>query len=169
MDGDGLDLVVCSELKHTLVDVARSDNATLNGESLSNHGHVRNSEVTVRDGEREDVGSRSQDREEQLPVGLEGGGDEKAVDGLLNLELFGSLGGVELGSTQLKCLLFLGIGSGEDDNLTTHLIALALTVDNFTMDTYDLREDLKLENKQCVPDFVSLSVFLPRFADASPE
>lgn len=31
------------------------------------------------------------------------------------------------------------------DNLTTHICALALTLDNFTMDTHDIREDLKLE------------------------
>ncbi len=34
------------------------------------------------------------------------------------------------------------------DNLYTHIFALALTIDNFDLDIYDLREDLKLENKE---------------------
>ncbi|KAL6713194.1 DNA-directed RNA polymerase I subunit rpa49 [Lecanora helva] len=34
------------------------------------------------------------------------------------------------------------------DNLTTHTFAIAITLDNFTMDTHDLREDLKLEQKE---------------------
>ncbi|KAL8967076.1 MAG: hypothetical protein Q9183_003080 [Haloplaca sp. 2 TL-2023] len=33
------------------------------------------------------------------------------------------------------------------DNLITHICALAITIDDFTTDVYDLREDLKLENK----------------------
>ncbi|KAL9119442.1 MAG: hypothetical protein Q9187_004003 [Circinaria calcarea] len=33
------------------------------------------------------------------------------------------------------------------DNLMTHICALALAVDNYEIDTYDLREDLKLEPK----------------------
>ena len=33
------------------------------------------------------------------------------------------------------------------DNLMTHVLALAITADNFTMDTHDIRLDLKLENK----------------------
>ena len=36
------------------------------------------------------------------------------------------------------------------DNLITHIIALGLTVDNLIMDILDLREDLRLENKQYV-------------------
>ncbi|KAL8737605.1 MAG: hypothetical protein Q9181_001506 [Wetmoreana brouardii] len=33
------------------------------------------------------------------------------------------------------------------DNLITHICALALTVDDFTTDVYDIKEDLRLENK----------------------
>ncbi|KAL8867776.1 MAG: hypothetical protein Q9174_005442, partial [Haloplaca sp. 1 TL-2023] len=33
------------------------------------------------------------------------------------------------------------------DNIITHLCALAITIDDFTTDVHDLREDLKLENK----------------------
>ena len=33
------------------------------------------------------------------------------------------------------------------DNLTTHILAIALSVDNFIIDTHDIREDLKLEGK----------------------
>ena len=34
------------------------------------------------------------------------------------------------------------------DNLTTHICALTLLIDNYEVDMYDIREDLKLENKQ---------------------
>lgn len=34
------------------------------------------------------------------------------------------------------------------DNLTTHIAALTLLIDNFEVDTYDIREDLKLENRE---------------------
>ena len=34
------------------------------------------------------------------------------------------------------------------DNFITHVCALALTIDNFEIDTYQLREDLRLENKE---------------------
>ena len=33
------------------------------------------------------------------------------------------------------------------DNLITHILALAISLDNFTTDTHDIREDLKLESK----------------------
>lgn len=36
------------------------------------------------------------------------------------------------------------------DNLITHVCALALAVDDFEVDTYLLREDLRLENKESV-------------------
>lgn len=34
------------------------------------------------------------------------------------------------------------------DNLMTHVAAAALIVDNFKVDVNDLRDDLKLENKE---------------------
>lgn len=34
------------------------------------------------------------------------------------------------------------------DNLITHICAAALYVDNFEVDVNDLRDDLKLENKE---------------------
>ena len=34
------------------------------------------------------------------------------------------------------------------DSLITHIAALALVVDGFDVDTYDLREDLRLDNKE---------------------
>ncbi|KAI9784015.1 MAG: DNA-directed RNA polymerase I subunit rpa49 [Peltula sp. TS41687] len=40
------------------------------------------------------------------------------------------------------------ISKWQMDNLTTHIAALTLLVDNFEVDTYDIREDLKLENKE---------------------
>lgn len=36
------------------------------------------------------------------------------------------------------------------DNLMTHVAAAALIVDDFEVDVNDLREDLKIENKECV-------------------
>jgi DNA-directed RNA polymerase I subunit RPA49 len=36
------------------------------------------------------------------------------------------------------------------DNLMTHICAAALMVDNFEVDVSDLRDDLKLENKEYV-------------------
>ena len=42
------------------------------------------------------------------------------------------------------------------DNLIAHIAALALTVDDFEIDIYDLKEDLRLETKEyvssCPPD-----------------
>ncbi|MCJ1456182.1 DNA-directed RNA polymerase I subunit rpa49 [Mycoblastus sanguinarius] len=34
------------------------------------------------------------------------------------------------------------------DNLLTHILALALTLDNYTTDTHDMREDLRLESRE---------------------
>lgn len=39
------------------------------------------------------------------------------------------------------------------DNLLTHAAALALVVDNFETDVHDLREDLRLDNKQIAQYF----------------
>lgn len=40
------------------------------------------------------------------------------------------------------------------DNLMTHIAAAALIIDNFTVDVNDLRDDLKLENKEYVKDMI---------------
>lgn len=40
------------------------------------------------------------------------------------------------------------------DNLITHMAAIALFIDGYKLDTHDLREDLRLENKQYVLVFV---------------
>ena len=37
------------------------------------------------------------------------------------------------------------------DNLITHICAAALIVDNFEVDVSDIRNDLKLENRESVP------------------
>ncbi|KAK5018183.1 DNA-directed RNA polymerase I subunit rpa49 [Cryomyces antarcticus] len=41
-----------------------------------------------------------------------------------------------------------GMSKWHVDYLITHVAALSLVVDNFSSDTYDLKEDLRLENKQ---------------------
>jgi hypothetical protein len=51
---DGLDLVVSGELQHSLVDVAGSDDGTLDGKTLGEQTHVRDGEVTLGNGEGED-------------------------------------------------------------------------------------------------------------------
>ena len=42
------------------------------------------------------------------------------------------------------------------DNLMTHVAAAALIIDDFTVDVNDLREDLKLENKEYVNNSICL-------------
>lgn len=121
MLGDGLDLVVGGELEHSLVDEARSDDGTLDSETLGEETHVGDGEVTVGDGKREDGTAGGHDGEVDVPVGLEGGGDKQLVDGLDVLELLDTLGGVELAGAELQSLILLGVGAGEDDNFTSHL------------------------------------------------
>lgn len=121
MLGDGLDLVVGGELQHSLVDVAGSDDGTLDGETLGEKTHVGDLEVTLVDGEGEDGTARGHDGEVELPGDLSGGGDEQTVDGLDVLELLDALGGVELAGTESQGLLLLGVGTGEDNNVATHL------------------------------------------------
>jgi DNA-directed RNA polymerase I subunit RPA49 len=42
------------------------------------------------------------------------------------------------------------------DNLMTHICAAALIVDNFEVDVNDLRNDLKVENKEYSPPLLFL-------------
>ena len=42
------------------------------------------------------------------------------------------------------------------DNLRTHICALALVIDNYAVDVFDIREDLRLENKQVAQYFREL-------------
>jgi len=119
--GDGLDLVVGGELQHSLVDEAGSDDGALDGEALGEETHVGDLEVTLVDGEGEDGTAGGHDGEVEAPVDLSGGGDEQAVDGLDVLELLDALGGVELAGTESLGLLLLGVGTGEDDDVATHL------------------------------------------------
>ncbi|KAG9830789.1 RNA polymerase I associated factor, A49-like protein, partial [Aureobasidium melanogenum] len=42
------------------------------------------------------------------------------------------------------------------DNLVTHMAAIALFIDGYKLDTHDLREDLRLENKQMSQYFMEL-------------
>lgn len=111
MLSDGLDLVVGGELEHSLVDVARGDNATLDGQTLGKETHVGNGEVALVDGQRVDGTAGSHDGKVDVPVGLGRCGDEKAIDGLDVLELLNTLGGVELAGTQLLGLVLLGVGA----------------------------------------------------------
>ena len=42
------------------------------------------------------------------------------------------------------------------DNLMTHMAAISLYIDSYRTDTFDLREDLRMENKQCVTFLISV-------------
>lgn len=121
MLSDGLDLVVGGELQHSLVNEARSDDGTLDGETLGKKTHVGNGEVTVGNGKREDGTARGHDGEVEVPVGLEGGSDEELVDGLDVLELLDTLGGVELAGAELQGLFLLRVTAGEDNDFASHL------------------------------------------------
>jgi DNA-directed RNA polymerase I subunit RPA49 len=44
------------------------------------------------------------------------------------------------------------------DNLMTHIAAAALIVDEFEVDVNDLRDDLKLENKEYVTKYILFDV-----------
>lgn len=52
------------------------------------------------------------------------------------------------------------------DNLITHICAAALIVDGFEVDVADLRTDLKLDNRECVYQFLPhsghLLILFPR-------
>ena len=121
VNGNGENLVVGGKVEHTLLDVARSDEGALDGETLGDERHVRDLEVTVGNGKREDDGTRGHDGGEKVPVGLERGGDQKTVDGLGSLELLDTLGSDKLGCTESEGLLLLTVSAGEDDDLATHL------------------------------------------------
>lgn len=121
MLSDRLDLVLCGKVQHALLDEAGGDKGTLDGETLSDDSHVRDGEVTVGDGKREDGGTEVQDTEVLLPVGLERSGDEKLVNGLGDLELLGALGSDELVCAKLHGLLLLAVSAGEDDDSASHL------------------------------------------------
>lgn len=52
------------------------------------------------------------------------------------------------------------------DNVITHVLALAITVDNLTMDTHDIREDLRLEVGDIRKYFVELGCVVTKPTDA---
>ena len=52
------------------------------------------------------------------------------------------------------------------DNVITHILAIAVTLDNFVLDTNDIREDLKLEHKDVSKYFAELGCVLARPSDA---
>lgn len=115
------DLVVGGELEHVAVDWAGGDEGSLDAELAGEERHVWKLEVVVGDGEWVDGSVGGHDRDELVPVWLEGGGDEEVVNTLANLEVLDTLGGVELVGSELHGLLSLGLGGGEDDNAASHL------------------------------------------------
>lgn len=55
------------------------------------------------------------------------------------------------------------------DNLITHILALAITLDNFTTDTHDIHEDLKLESKDIQKYYTELGCVVVPPTDAERE
>ena len=53
------------------------------------------------------------------------------------------------------------------DNLMTHVAAAALIVDDFEVDVNDLREDLKIENKECVPRWIMMTALTLAGSDST--
>lgn len=113
--------MVGGELEHAVLDVSGGDEGSLDGETVDKEVHVGDGEVTTGDTEREDGGVGAKDRDDELPVGLGGGGDEELVDGTLGLELLGILHGDELAGTESHGLLLLAVGTGEDSDAAAHL------------------------------------------------
>jgi hypothetical protein len=118
---DGLDLVVGGELEHAVLDVPGGDEGSLDGETVDEEVHVRDGEVAASNAEREDGGAGREGGDEELPVGLGGGGDEESVDLALSLELLEALHGDELAGTESHGLVLLAVGTGEDNDAASHL------------------------------------------------
>lgn len=117
---DWLDVVESSELEHVAVDLAGSDQGSLDGQLVEQERHVWHVHVVVGDGEWVESSTWSHGWEVDVPVWLEGGADQEVVDwGALQLLL--SLGGDELGSTELHGLLALVLRRGEDNDSAAHL------------------------------------------------
>ena len=53
------------------------------------------------------------------------------------------------------------------DNLMTHVAAAALLVDDFEVDVNDLREDLKIENKEYVFRYPARTMIADIFTESS--
>jgi hypothetical protein len=120
---DGLDSVKGGELEHLPVHGSGGYQGTLNGDSLSDKGHVGDHKVALADRERVDARSHGHHGEQQRPLRLGGGGHEQSVElgGVLQV-----VGGLVLHSdeilgTEPHSLLLLAVGSREDDNSATHL------------------------------------------------
>merc|ERR1712137_603552 len=103
------------------MDGSGSNDGALDGETAGNKAHLGDLEVAIVDGEREDGGGRSQDGEEEVPVGVGGGGDDELVDLAADLDLILALHGNELLGSELHGLVLLALGTGEDDDVAAHL------------------------------------------------
>ena len=113
--------MVGGKLEHAVLDVPGGDEGSLDGETVGEEVHVGYGEFTISDTEREDGGAGSEGRDDELPVGLGGGGDKEGVDWTLGLELLGALHGDELGGTEPHGLLLLAVGAGKDNDAAAHL------------------------------------------------
>ena len=167
---DRLDLVLSSELEHSLVNVARSNHRSLNSDAVEEERHVGDGEVALVDREGVDAGSWSHDGHDQIPLRLGTGCNKELVDGTVDLELFGTLGCNELAGSKLCCLILLAVGPGEHDDVAAHLCGelngqvtwivladcdkptrLGLTKASDTHDTDDIR-GLDVVCVECVED-----------------
>ena len=109
-----------SKLKHIPVDLAGSDQRTLNRELVVQERHVRHVHVIVGDGERVDSSTWSHGWEVNIPIWLERSTDQKVVDRRA-LQLLLSLRSDELRSTKIHSLLTLIFRRREDNHTASHL------------------------------------------------
>ena len=126
---NGPDLMLCRKRQHLLVNLPRRNQASLDLESGEQNGHVWDFHVVLQvHAEGVHCAACRHDGEVQAPVGLARAADEEMVDlgvGVVEVHHFGErlhfADGVELVGAELHGFVLLGVGAGEDDNVTTHL------------------------------------------------
>ena len=105
------------KVQHGIMRRSIRHNAALNPMTAQHQRQIRQFQLARRiDAQRENRSLRSQDRQEEVPVRLRGGGDQKNIDRFRDLDLFGPFCGVEFFGAEGECLFFLAVGAGEDDD-----------------------------------------------------
>lgn len=109
-----------SELKHVAVDLARSNQRTLDRELVVQEWHVWHVHVIVCNSKWIDGSTWSHGWKINIPIWLERSTDKKVVDGRA-LKLLLSLRSDKLRSTKLHSLLALILRGREDNDAASHL------------------------------------------------
>jgi len=121
LHGDRLNTMQRGESQHAAVNSASSDNRALNSNALGDESHVVDSKVVIGNGHGEDDSVVVENREHELPVGHDRSGDKESVNRAADADLRLALHGDELLCAELHGLVLLALGSGEDDDVATHL------------------------------------------------